>query len=298
MTDRTPAAEWPIDQALVRGLLDDQHPDLAHLPLRWVDHGWDNVMFRLGDALAVRLPRREVAIDGVRHEQTWLPRLARELPIRVPVPVRIGVSSAPFPWPWSVVEWLPGTAADLAPPDPDQAEAMADFLRALHRPASPDLPVNRLRGQPLAERGEAVERLLDDLPRAFGSFAQSGLRRTWNRAVAAPPASSDRLIHGDLHPRNVLIEDGTIRGIADWGDICRGDPALDLASAWMLFGDPAARARMLDRYGASEPVCRRSRGWALFLSAVLLGADARHAAVAEATLRRLLEGRPRRRASV
>src|SRR5215510_12607026 len=99
----TPVAEFEIDRAFVAGLLADQHPDLAHMPLRVVDGGWDNVMFRLGDHLSVRLPRRTAAAALIAHEQTWLPRLAAQLALPVPVPYRLGTPARGYPWRWSVL---------------------------------------------------------------------------------------------------------------------------------------------------------------------------------------------------
>ena len=132
----TPAAEFDIDRAFVAGLLADQHPDLAHLPLREVDAGWDNALFRLGEQLAVRLPRRAVAAPLIVHEQTWLPRLAEQLTLPIPAPVRVGTPARGYPWHWSVVPWLTGMAADQHEPDPAQARPFAAFLRSLHIPCT------------------------------------------------------------------------------------------------------------------------------------------------------------------
>lgn len=98
-----PAAEIDIDADLVRALLDDQHPDLAGEPIRLVANGWDNVLFRLGEELVVRLPRRALAVPLVLHEQRWLPQLAPRLPLPIPAPVRVGLPGTGFPWPWEVL---------------------------------------------------------------------------------------------------------------------------------------------------------------------------------------------------
>src|SRR4051794_33423264 len=105
----TPISEYRIDSALVAGLLADQHPDLAAMPLQFLDEGWDNVLFRLGQYLVVRLPRRAAAAELIRHEQLWLPYLADQLSLPVPVPLRLGLPGRDYPWPWSVVPWLPGS---------------------------------------------------------------------------------------------------------------------------------------------------------------------------------------------
>lgn len=93
----TPPAETPIDEALVARLLAEQHPDLAGLPLRLAATGWDNATYRLGDDLAVRLPRIAAAAPLVANEQRWLPELAPRLPVPVPVPVRTGEPGQGYP---------------------------------------------------------------------------------------------------------------------------------------------------------------------------------------------------------
>src|SRR5437762_13473462 len=115
--DNTPAAEVAIDDALVRGLLNEQLPDLSGLPLVRLAEGWDNVIYRLGDELTVRLPRRRLAAALVEHEQRWLPQLAPGLPLAIPAPVGIGRPGRGFPWSWSVCPWLPGVVAQQVPPD-------------------------------------------------------------------------------------------------------------------------------------------------------------------------------------
>ena len=138
-----PPAEFPIDEALVRGLLSDQHPDLAALPLARVGSGWDNELFRLGARWVVRLPRRALAAGLVEGEQRWLPELAGRLPLAVPVPLRCGVPGRGYPWRWSVCPWLEGETAAEAVFSPERAAAdLGAFLRALHRPAPPAAPLS------------------------------------------------------------------------------------------------------------------------------------------------------------
>jgi len=146
-----PPAEVTLDPARVRALLEAQHPDLAGLPLIEVASGWDNFVFRLGDDLAVRLPRRAIAAPLIEREARWLPELAPRLPLAVPVPVRVGCPSHAFPWAWSVVRWLPGEPASTAPPVDAEATAavLGRFLRTLHRAAPPDAPRSTWRGIPL-----------------------------------------------------------------------------------------------------------------------------------------------------
>ncbi|PON16094.1 phosphotransferase [Candidatus Entotheonella serta] len=266
----SPPAEFDIDIALVRGLLSDQHPDLANLSLRLMDVGWDNAMFRLGDTFLIRLPRRELAASLIEHEQQWLPILAEQLPIAIPVPVRVGDPGRGYPWKWSVLPWLKGSSADQVEPRPDQAVRLGQFLRSLHVAAPDTAPQNAVRGVPLSHRAEMVEARMHRLE-STTRLISAEIRHTWQAALEAPRANDARWLHGDLHPRNILVEHGMITGIIDWGDITAGDVATDLASIWMLFGDRSYRQDALQAYGAiSEATLHRAKGWARLFGVVLL----------------------------
>lgn len=177
---------------LARRLLRDQHPDLADLPIEPVENGWDNVVLRLGDDLALRLPRRAVAAWLVGNEQTWLPVVAANLPLPAPIPARIGKPALGYPYPWSVVPWFEGSPSDLAPPGVDQGEVLAGFLRALHQPAPDGAPSNRFRGVPLHDRAEAFESRCAAVERGVGPLP--GLRRLWQaglrRSTCRAPGST------------------------------------------------------------------------------------------------------------
>ena len=141
----TPAAEVEIDVQLLRSLLSEQQPDLAELDLRHVAHGWDNETWRLGEELALRLPRRRVSAVLLYNEQRWLPSIARRVSLPVPAPVRFGRPSSDFPWAWSVVPWLEGVDATRHPLDSTEAPALGRFLRELHIPAHAEAPTNQYR---------------------------------------------------------------------------------------------------------------------------------------------------------
>jgi aminoglycoside phosphotransferase (APT) family kinase protein len=290
----TPPAEQLITERLVARLLREQHPDLAGLPLQEVDAGWDNAMFRLGDTLSVRLPRRCAAATLITHEQRWLPQLAPQLTLPIPLPYRTGVPASGYPWHWSVQAWLPGVTADVSPPAVDQAIPFAAFLRSLHTPAPPDAPRNAVRGGPLAERAPFAEERLRRLSEQTRLITPQ-VRRIWAAALAAPMDVAPTWLHGDLHPRNVLVEHGTISGVIDWGDLTAGDPATDLAAIWMLFADAGIRRAALAAYGTlSHATLARARGWAVHLGATLLDSglidNPRHARIGERTLCRLDAG--------
>ena len=266
----TPPAEFEITSALVTALLSDQHPDLAHLPLRLVAEGWDNTMFRLGDRLAVRLPRRAAAAKLICHEQAWLPRLAPQLTLPVPTPCRIGSATRDYPWPWSVVPWLAGKAAAQDEPLASQANAWGNFLRSLHVPAPRDAPSNPVRGVPLRERATSMQERLQRLSTKTGMIT-SQIRHVWEAGLLASLDPSPTWLHGDLHPCNVLVNDGIISGVIDWGDMTSGDRATDLASIWMLFDDPRAHRDALATYGeVSEATLQRAKAWAVFFGVMFL----------------------------
>ncbi|SHK58967.1 aminoglycoside phosphotransferase family protein [Actinacidiphila paucisporea] len=268
MTHTGTATSPEITADLIRDLLRERHPDLAHHPLRLGARGWDNQVWRLGEDLAVRLPWATAGADALlRKEYAWLPLLAPGLPMRVPVPQRLGEPSERFPRPWIVTTWVPGEPADRAAATrgPQAAEALAGFLTALHRPAPADAPEGRGRGVALAEAERGFRGLVESAT-GFGLLPDpEAVRAIWDDAVAAPVWEGPALwLHGDLHPANVLTADGTFCGVIDFGDMCAGDPACDLAAAWILLPDGAAPAfHRAYLPGADPATLRRARGWAV-----------------------------------
>lgn len=257
------------DQAAVRQLLHEQHRDLAELPLRLVPGGWDNRLWRLGDELAVRLPRRPSAVSLLRNEQRWLPTIASRLSLPVPTPVRLGDPSQLFPRPWSIARWVNGEPADRAPihHGDESADRLARFLRALHVPAPAQAPRNPLRGVPLAARDRDFH---ESLAAAASHADTTGVQEVWEQALSTPEgADAPMWLHGDMHPANVVTTEGTLAGIIDFGDICAGDPATDVAAAWTLLPDQAIR-HFLAAYGADPALIQRARGWAVLTCLSLL----------------------------
>ena len=270
-----PAAEVEISAGLVRRLLAGQHPDLGHLPVEFLAHGWDNELYRLGDTLVVRLPRRALAAEIIKNEQRWLPELASRLPLPIPCPERTGAPAHGYPYSWSVVRYLPGVpAAQAGALDVASATAaIGRFLGALHAPAPPDAPANPFRGVPLAERSE---RFWANLALLTDHADHEAIVRAWETALAAPGYDGPRVwLHGDLHPANILVSDGQISGVIDFGDITAGDPAGDLSVAWMLF-PPECHSRFWSSYRetgsrpADDALRLRAMGWALNFAVVFL----------------------------
>jgi aminoglycoside phosphotransferase (APT) family kinase protein len=279
--NRMPAAEVEVSAVLVRRLLADQHPDLARLPVQFLANGWDNELYRVGDGLVARLPRRALGAEIIKNEQRWLPGLAPRLPLPIPYPERTGVPGCGYPYSWSVVPYLPGVpAAQAGSFDVAQAAAaVGGFLAALHVPAPADAPANPFRGVPLAERAGTFAANLALLtgqdPAGRDRVDRDAVLRAWDAALAAPRYDGPPAwLHGDLHPANILVNDGQVSGVIDFGDITAGDPASDLSVAWMLL--PAGRhASFWSAYeaaggGVGDALRGRARGWALNLAIVIL----------------------------
>ena len=270
-----PAAEVAITDELVRSLLRDQHPDLADLPLSKLANGWDNVIYRLGDDFTVRMPRREMAAGPALDEQRWLPDLADRLPLPIPAPVRVGVPARGYPWHWSVCPWFDGeVAAEAELADPvREAERLGGFVAALHEPAPEGLPVNA------ALRGQALRRLagrLDDHLARGAVDRPDEVGDRWRRLVAVDEWVGPAVwLHGDLHTANLLVDDGEISAVIDFGDLTAGDPAVDIAIAWMLFDEPARTVfRVTARAGDDDALWSRAEAWALYFAVIYVSNSA------------------------
>ncbi|MFF0866292.1 aminoglycoside phosphotransferase family protein [Nonomuraea sp. NPDC003560] len=268
MTD----TEIEITADLVRDLLREQHPDLAGLAVREVAGGWGNQMWRLGDELAVRMQRMDPTPELQLKERRWLPVLAPRLPLPVPTPVRFGEPSGRFPKHWTVMTWVAGEPLDHGSISrgAHAADTLAGFLRALHVEAPAEAPASADLGAHPQRCTSGFEHFLQAVdPGAVGDVG--AVRDVWADAVAAPEwAGPPVWVHGDLHPANVVVSDGTLAGVVDFGSLFAGDPAWDLAAAWVLLPAGAA-ARFFDAYGqADEATIRRARGLAALKSLFLL----------------------------
>lgn len=262
--------EVEVTADVVRDLLQEQHPDLAGLAIREVAGGWGNQMWRLGDELAVRMQRMDATPEFQLKERRWLPVLGPRLPLPVPTPVRFGEPSERFPKHWTVMTWVPGEPLDHGSISRGihAADALADFLRALHVEAPAEAPVVADRG---GHPGDCADGFENFLQAVAPDDVAAGIRAVWDDAVAAPVWDGPPVwVHGDLHPANAVVSDGTLSGIVDFGDMCAGDPAWDLAAAWVLLPAGTA-ARFFDTYArADEAAIRRARGLAAMKSLFLM----------------------------
>ena len=262
--------EIDIDLSLVARLVASQFPAWAELPLRRVEPaGTDNAIFRLGDAMAVRLPRIDWAIDQPAKERAWLPVLAPNLSLAVPMPLALGEPDDRYPWHWSVCTWLPG---DIATPEhlgsPRKvADDLTRFMRELETIDTEGGPAPAGRGEPLATREGATRDAIGALADAIDTTRVEAI---WEAALGAPLWSQPSVwLHGDLDARNLLATDGRLSGVLDFGALAVGDPAADVMVAWKMFGadDRAGFRRRLD---IDDATWLRARGWVLSQALLIL----------------------------
>ncbi len=255
-----------IDVPLVSRLIATQFPQWAALPITHVaSAGTDNEIYRLGDDMAVRLPRRPWVAATLAKEQDWLPRLAPLLPLAIPVPLARGTPGERFPFPWGVYQWLDGRNADDEPDIdlPAAAVQLGRFVAALQR-IDPTGGPPSFRGGPVSTLEDRVRHEIRDLG-ADGTVDPDLATAVWETALAAPGWDADPVwIHADLSPLNLLARHRRLTAVIDFGALGLGDPAIDMLPAWAWL---TAQTRSLFRAEAraDDATWARGRGWALGL---------------------------------
>ncbi|QKV78195.1 aminoglycoside phosphotransferase family protein [Amycolatopsis sp. Hca4] len=260
-----------VDAGLVRRLIGAQFPRWAALPVRPVAHGgWDNFTFHVGDRMVARLPSAAEYALAVEKERRWLPVFAARLPLPVPVPLAEGNPGAGYPFPWSVQPWLDGEPASLDRiADPVRfALDLAGFLAALQDVEADDGPQpgkhNWFRGATLRTYEPAAERALA----ALDGRIDTGLaREIWTAALDARWDGRDVWFHGDVAAGNLLLGEGNLTAVIDFGTCGVGDPSCDTAVAWTLLTGEGRRA-FRERLAVDDGTWARGRGWALWKTLV------------------------------
>lgn len=262
--------ELEIDLQVVRRLLATQFPHWAGLPLKpFPSYGTDNVLFRLGEELYVRLPRLRAevptwAIDQIHKEAEWLPRLSPHLPARVPVVVAEGEPSKDYPYSWAVYRWLDGETPQHG--TVALARDVAAFLDALRRIDPTGAPAVHSRARPLAAHDSATRAALS---RLHGEIDVAAATRAWERALEAPGWEQTPVwVHGDVLAANLLVRNGRLSAVLDWGSLCAGDPACDLMLAWSLLSP--VRDEFRAAVDLDDSTWERGRGWALSQAVIAL----------------------------
>lgn len=262
---------------VVVALLNEQFPRWADQAVRPVEvDGWDNTSFRLGEELLVRLPSHDRYVLGVEKEHRWLPVLAPQLPLPIPQLVAKGDPSRVFPRVWSIYRWLEGETAGTTPPVDRVAFAVevASFLDALYRIDASDGPAageqSFWRGAPLSRYDRQTRKAIADLGDAIDADAATAV---WDAALGAPYAGSPVWVHGDVAQNNLVVRDGRLSAVIDFGTSAVGDPACDTVLAW-TFLDGESREAFRARLPVDHDTWVRGRGWAIWKALITLAWNA------------------------
>ena len=254
--------EVTINISIVQHLLETQFPRWADLPIFLLSAGGtENVLYRLGEHLVMRLPRITDAVAPLEKDTKWLSVLAPHLPLEIPQQLAVGQPCAQYPFAWGVYQWLEGTDVQAKPLlNFDQlALDLAGFILALQKikiPASAPLS----RGLPLYFEDAAVRQSMALLP---AEFQPEILEQIWTKAVAAPLWNGKPVwSHGDLHGANLLGQNGKLSAVIDFGGLGVGDPVFDYASAWQVL-DVSSRAIFREALQLDEVTWLRACGKAL-----------------------------------
>ncbi|TDD62215.1 phosphotransferase [Kribbella antibiotica] len=267
--------EVEINASILRQLLTEQFPQWADKPIEVVtSSGTDHIAFRVGSELVARLPRTERMQGQVEKDLTWLPRLAPQLPLAIPEPLAIGVPGAGYPLTWGVYRWLDGETFNLDQlKDPLQAARdLAGFIRELQKVDTSGAPLPPTddpfsRGTPLKPRDALFREALDQLRDEFDTEL---VLAAWDASLAADTYAGPPVwVHGDLMEGNLLVADGKLSAVIDFGTARAADPAADVMPAWWLF-EGAARQAFREALGVDPTTWTRARGWALSLSMIAI----------------------------
>jgi aminoglycoside phosphotransferase (APT) family kinase protein len=265
-----------IDAGLVRRLIKAQFPQWSDLPITPVKvDGWDNRTYRLGDSLTVRLPTAVGYAPAVDKEDLWLPRLAPQLPVAVPEPVGKGVPGEGYAFNWSIRRWLSGETSSPERIDDlvEFAVAVAEFIKALQGCDPSGGPIAGAhsfhRGAPPAYYDDETRRALVALEGYIDTVAATAV---WEAAIGSVWDGPPTWFHGDIASGNLLVSQGNLSAVIDFGTSGVGDPACDLVIAWTMF-DGESRAAFRRTVDQDAGTWARARGWALWKALIVMAAD-------------------------
>ncbi len=260
-----------INSALVKQLILSQFPQWKDLPIKPVAlSGWDNRTYHLGDEMLVRLPSAESYAAQVDKEQTWLPILESKLPLQIPKPLALGQPEFGYPFNWSVYEWIEGrTLAEVESEKQMLAKELADFLTNLYQIPVMEGPAagahNFYRGGSLAVYDAETKQAIQVFDKSID--AKTTLR-IWELALASSWQNAPVWVHGDISPGNLIVRDGHLHAVIDFGLLSVGDPACDLVMAWNYF-DSKSRKVFKEAMALDSNTWHRARGWALWKALII-----------------------------
>jgi len=257
-----------INISLVRQLIDTQFPQWANLEIKPVEFGgWDNKTFHLGHTMTIRLPSSAEYAPQVRKEHCWLPKLRPLLPLPIPIPLAMGKPTNEYPWHWSIYQWINGETASIERIiDINQfAIELAQFLLDLQKIDTNNGPISLSRGCPLTTYDAETRQAIMILHNTIDTNATTAL---WNTAIASIWNKPPLWVHGDIAPNNLLVNNGKLSAVIDFGSMCIGDPACDLAIAW-TFLKKESREIFRTTLAVDNATWERGRGWALWKALII-----------------------------
>ena len=273
MTNPKSNEKITITESLVRELILKQFPQWRHLPIKAVQNsGWDNRTFHLGTDMLIRMPSSAEYAGQVEKEQTWLPKLALQLPLPIPAPIALGKPDDTYPWKWSINRWLTGETANVTPINDlsEFAHDLALFLKALQRIDSTGGPFagpqSFYRGGDLAVYDSETRKALAGLKDHIDVHTAT---QVWENALSTAWQKPPVWVHGDVSVGNLLLTQGKLSAVIDFGQLAIGDPACDLAIAWTLF-EGKSRSIFLETMELDSETQARGRAWALWKAMMYL----------------------------
>jgi aminoglycoside phosphotransferase (APT) family kinase protein len=274
MSNSNTSTELQLNLSFVKNLISTQFPQWADLPIkRFNSSGTDNAIYRIGESMAVRLPSEESGSLQIKKENRWLPIIEKHLPVAVPTPLELGTPTEDYPWYWTVNKWIKGENAITGKID-DSYQLGLDLgqcITALQQIDPSDGPLpgrhNFRRGEPLAKRDDEVRKAIEKL---HGDIDTNIATKAWEAALKAPLwGKSPVWIHGDLHAGNLLVDQGRLCAIIDFGGLGVGDPACDWLFAWNLLS-VKTREKLREALSVDDATWARGRGWALYVGLTAL----------------------------
>ncbi|MDP3372322.1 MAG: aminoglycoside phosphotransferase family protein [Candidatus Paracaedibacteraceae bacterium] len=285
-----------IDPVTAKILVEEQFPHWAHLPIVPVNEsGWDNRTYHLGQEMILRFPSGESYANQVKKEQKWLPFLSSKLPLTIPTPLGLGKPGHGYMWDWSIYNWIPGeTAAISKQADKNKlANDLARFLSVLYK-------MNPTNGPPAGKqnyyRGGDISVYEHEAINAIkvleSSLDSKVAKRIWDLGATTKWENPPVWVHGDISPGNLILQNGHLRAVIDFGLLSVGDPACDFAIAWTFF-DAKSRKVFRDRLAIDNRTWHRGRAWAfwkaLIISAGLSNSNNVENSLAQKVIREVME---------
>ncbi len=264
--------ELTLSPEMIHALLETQCPQYAALPLSEKDLGGTmNHIFRLGDDKILRLPRMP-GDKTLEKEVRWIRFLQPHFDVQFPIPLHVGTPTEDYPAVWAVFGWVPGTPCGTLGEEEEisLARELAAFVKKLHAMPVPEEAPKAGR-RPLIELDASTLEAFEECRPFYKTPAdEERFRKIWADAQNLPLWDGERrFIHADLLKTNILLENGKLQAILDFGSVGAGDPAMDLIPAWTIFTS-AGRKEYRALLPYEDAIWQRARAYALHQALLII----------------------------